>query len=86
MSHIPFWLWFAETTAKSCAVAWLYVRSGQSLAIAIVFHLDVNMIGAIGADSYWVLGGNHCGDRRLPSALCERLKAWKPLTTYWALA
>ena len=56
MSHIPFCPWFAETTAKSCAVAWLYVRSGQSLAIAIVFHLAVNITGAIvGVNSYWVL-------------------------------
>ena len=58
MSHIPLWPWFAETTAKSCVLAWLYVRSGQSMAIAILFHLAVNVTGGmVGVKSNWVLGG-----------------------------
>jgi membrane protease YdiL (CAAX protease family) len=46
MSKMPFWTWGVGVLGRSILLAWLYNRSGRSLAICSLFHVLNNVSGA----------------------------------------
>lgn len=53
MAAIPFWPWFVDFMARSFIMTWLINRSGRSVLITSLFHLAMNVFGAvIGVISY----------------------------------
>ena len=47
MANVPFWLWAAGVPTQAVLLAWLFNRSGQSLAIASLFHVLTNIFSSI---------------------------------------
>ena len=53
MATIPFWPWCVDLMARSFIMTWLFNRSGRSVLITALFHLTMNVSGAmIGVISY----------------------------------
>jgi membrane protease YdiL (CAAX protease family) len=53
MAAIPFLPWCVDLMARSFIMTWLFNRSGRSVLVASLFHLVINMSGAmIGIVSY----------------------------------
>lgn len=53
MSSVPFAPWFVATMAVSFVVTWLFNSASSSVLIASLFHVAMNVVGAvIGVSSY----------------------------------